>query len=88
MDIKVLGTGCTRCKKLYVEAERALVEAGVEADLGKVEKVAEIASYGVPLTPALVIDGQVLCAGRVASAGEIAGWIREAAAAQGLRNNS
>ena len=80
MEIKVLGTGCMKCRKLFAEAERGIAEAGVEADLGKVEKIADIAAYGVPMTPALVIDGQVCCTGRIATAREIAGWIRDAAA--------
>ena len=78
--MKVLGTGCMKCRKLFEEAERAVAEAGVEADLGKVERIADIAAYGVPMTPALVIDGQVRCMGRIATAREIASWIQDAAA--------
>jgi len=80
MEIRVLGPGCMKCRKLYAETERAVADAGVEADLAKVERIADIAAYGVPMTPALVIDGQVRCMGRSATAAEITGWIREAAA--------
>lgn len=76
MDIKVLGTGCPKCKKLYAEAEKAVAEAGVSASLAKVEKLDDIMAYGVMMTPALVIDGAVKCSGRVPGAAEIAGWLR------------
>lgn len=76
MDIKVLGTGCTKCKKLYAEAEKAVAETGAGAALSKVEKLDDIMAYGVMMTPALVIDGEVKCSGRIPNAAEIAGWLR------------
>jgi small redox-active disulfide protein 2 len=79
MEIKVLGTGCAKCKKLYEEAQKAITESGVAADLGKVEKLDEIASYGVMMTPSLVIDGEVKSAGRLPKSSEIAGWIKQKA---------
>jgi small redox-active disulfide protein 2 len=83
MNVKVLGTGCAKCKKLYAEVEKALVQAGVPASVEKVEKVDEIMKYGVMNTPALVIDGQVKCSGRIAPAPEIASWLATAAAKNG-----
>jgi small redox-active disulfide protein 2 len=83
MKIKVLGTGCAKCKKLYAEAERALAASGVEADLEKVEKIDEIVAYGVMMTPALVIDEKVVLSGRVASSSDIAKLIATAAAENG-----
>ena len=77
MKIKVLGTGCAKCKKLYAEAEKAIAKAGVAATLTKVEKIDEILAHGVMMTPALVIDGKVRATGKVVGADEIASWIRE-----------
>ena len=75
MEIKILGTGCAKCKKLYEEAEKAIAETGVQADLSKVEKLDDIIQYGVAVTPALVIDGEVKSAGKIAKTREIASWI-------------
>jgi len=80
MEIKVLGTGCMKCQKLYAEAEQAIAQAGVPATLVKVEKLDEIMGYGVMMTPALVVDGEVKCAGRIPKAAEIVSWIMTAAA--------
>lgn len=79
MKIKVLGTGCSKCKKLYAEAEKAVAASGVKADLEKVESIDEIVAYGVMMTPALVIDEKVVLSGRVASSGDIAKLIATAA---------
>jgi small redox-active disulfide protein 2 len=79
MKVKVLGPGCTKCRQLFVEAERAVAAAGVDAELEKVETLDEIMSYGVMMTPALVVDGEVKCAGRVATSAEIASWLTTAA---------
>lgn len=76
MKIKVLGTGCPKCKKLYSEAEKAIAEAGVSAELEKVDSIDDILSYGVMMTPALVIDEEVKASGRVALSAEIAKWIK------------
>jgi small redox-active disulfide protein 2 len=80
MKIKVLGTGCAKCKKLYAEAEKAVAASGVPADLEKVESIDEIVAYGVMMTPALVIDEKVVTSGRVLSSGDIAKLIATAAA--------
>ncbi|MDX9719793.1 MAG: thioredoxin family protein [Myxococcota bacterium] len=79
MQIKVLGTGCAKCKKLYAEAEASVKALGIEAELIKVEKIDDIMAYGVMMTPALVIDEQVKTSGRVPSSKEIAAWLKEAA---------
>ena len=77
MKVKVLGTGCPKCKKLYAEAEKAIAEAGSPAELEKVESIEGIMKYGVMMTPALVIDEEVKASGRIAPASEIASWIKE-----------
>jgi len=79
MKIEILGTGCTRCEKLYAEAEKAVAASGVAVELEKVEGINDIAKYGVMMTPSLVIDGEVKASGRIAPASEIASWIAAAA---------
>ena len=71
MVIKVLGSGCAKCKKLTANAEQAVREAGVDATIEKVQNLDDIMSFGVMRTPALVIDDQVKVMGRVLSAEEI-----------------
>jgi small redox-active disulfide protein 2 len=75
MKIKVLGTGCAKCKKLYALAEQAIARAGVEAELTKVEKIDDIMSYGVMMTPALVIDDEVKSTGKIPREQDIVDWI-------------
>lgn len=79
MEIKVLGTGCAKCKKLLAEAQQAVERSGQAASVVKVEDLQAIMAHGVRQTPALVIDGQVRSTGRVPAADEIAGWIAAAA---------
>lgn len=78
MEIKVLGPGCKKCQRLFGEAEKAIAQSGQPASLTKVEQVADIAAHGVMVTPALVIDGHVVSAGRIPSAAEIAAMIHTA----------
>jgi small redox-active disulfide protein 2 len=80
MKIKVLGTGCPKCKKLYAEAEKAISSSGISVGLEKVEKIDEIMKFGVMMTPALVIDEEVKASGRIPSTSEIVSWIMTAAA--------
>jgi len=79
MKIKVLGTGCPKCKKLYAEAQKAIASSGVKADLEKVEKITEIIKYGVMSTPGLVIDEEVKASGRIPNCDEIVSWIKTTA---------
>lgn len=79
MKIKVLGTGCPKCKKLYAEAEKAIAQSGQSAELEKVEKIDDIMKYGVMMTPALVIDEEVKASGRIPSSAEIVAWIKAGA---------
>jgi small redox-active disulfide protein 2 len=71
MIIKILGTGCPKCKKLEEEARLAVEESGVETEIVKVTDIDEIIGMGVMITPALAIDDEVKIAGRVASKDEI-----------------
>ena len=65
MDIKILGTGCAKCQQLESITRHAVDSLELDADIDKVTDPGEIASYGVMTTPALVIDGEVVVAGRV-----------------------
>ena len=75
MKIEILGIGCARCKALYENAKKALEESGRSVEIVKVEDIPSIMKYGVLGTPALVIDGQVKFAGRVATVDEIIGLL-------------
>jgi len=75
VKLQVLGPGCKKCNKQFAEAEKAIATSGASAELCKVDKIEEIMKFGVMLTPALVIDGEVKCSGRVANAGEVAAWL-------------
>jgi small redox-active disulfide protein 2 len=80
MKIKVLGTGCPKCKKLFAEAEKAIAASGAAVELEKVEKLEEIMKYAVMMTPALVVNEQVKASGRIPPSSEILAWIASAAA--------
>lgn len=71
MEIKVLGTGCPKCKSLEKATNEAVEKAGVDATVSKVEDIVEIMQFGVMTTPALVVDGEILVKGRVPSVDEI-----------------
>lgn len=65
--IEILGTGCPKCKKLYEQTMIAADELSLECDIQKVEDIRKITAYGVMMTPALVVDGQVKVVGKVPS---------------------
>ena len=69
--IQILGTGCPKCKKLAENAEAAAKELEVEYQVEKVTEITKIMKFGVMVTPALVIDGQVKVTGKIADVGAI-----------------
>ena len=71
MKIQVLGPGCPKCKKLAENAEAAAKALGVDYQLEKVTDIAQILSFGVMMTPALVVDGKVKMVGKVPSPEDI-----------------
>jgi small redox-active disulfide protein 2 len=71
MEIKILGSGCAKCKKLEDAAREAVAELNLKASVVKVEDMMEIMSHGVAMTPAMVVDGKVMLKGRTASVEEI-----------------
>ena len=70
-EVKVLGPGCTKCQELLSQTQRAIREIGLECTVKKVSDIREITSYGIMMTPALVVDGQVKVSGKVPSLDEI-----------------
>ena len=70
-EIKVLGTGCAKCRKLQEQAQQAADELNLGCQVEKVTDIQKIMSYGVMITPALVIDGQVKVSGKVPSVDEL-----------------
>lgn len=71
MEIKVLGTGCPKCKALEAATRNAIAELGVQANISKVEDIVDIMNYGVMRTPALVINEKVVLSGRLPDAKEL-----------------
>ncbi len=70
-NFEILGIGCPKCIKLQELTESAAKDLGIEYTVKKVKDVKEIMNYGVMITPALVVDGEVKVAGRVPSVEEI-----------------
>jgi small redox-active disulfide protein 2 len=72
--VQVLGTGCAKCAKLKEHADAAVSELGIDASVEKVDDIVEITKFGVMMTPALAIDGEVKVVGKVPSVEEIKGY--------------
>ena len=75
MDIKVLGPGCLRCIQTEKIVLEAVAESGVDAKVEKVTDTMKIAGYGVFGTPAVVVDGEVKCVGKIPTKEDVQGWI-------------
>lgn len=71
IEVKILGTGCVKCERLLKNTEEALKEMGIEYELRKIDRIEEIVSYGVMMTPALVVGDEVKLVGKVPSPGEL-----------------
>ncbi len=78
MDIKVLGTGCAKCRALEKQVQEVVTELGVDATVEEVKDMVKIMEYRVMMTPGLVIDGKVVSSGRVPSTGDVRKMIEEA----------
>lgn len=76
MVIKILGTGCPKCKKLEANARQAIEQAGIEAVVEKVTDLDKIMDYGVMMTPALVIDEKVVSSGKIVAIADILALIK------------
>ncbi|HUU40140.1 MAG TPA: thioredoxin family protein [Desulfatiglandales bacterium] len=75
MKIKVLGPGCPKCHETEKHVREAVAEAGVDALVEKVTDIMEIAKHGVFGTPAVIIDGEVKCVGKIPTKDEIKKWV-------------
>jgi len=75
MEIKVLGPGCPKCTQTENIIKEAVKETGVEISIEKISDIMQIAEYGVMMTPAVVVDGEVKCVGKIPSKEDIRSWI-------------
>lgn len=79
MKIEVLGTGCAKCNALGAAARQAADKLGLDYEMVHVKEIAKFAAYGVMITPALVVDGQVKVCGKVPSEAELTTILTSAA---------
>jgi small redox-active disulfide protein 2 len=75
MEIKILGTGCAKCKTLEEVTRKVVNDNGIDADITKVEDIVEIMKFNIMTTPALVVNGKVVSKGRIPSVDEIKQFI-------------
>lgn len=75
--IEVLGTGCAKCKRLFDNVQAAVKDLGITAEVSKVEDIDAIATSGVMMTPALIINGEIVTEGRVPDVNEIKALVTE-----------
>ena len=75
--IQILGTGCPKCKKTYERVEQAVRELGICAEIEKIEDLKAIMNFGIMVTPAVAIDGDVKVSGKIPSVDEIKKYISE-----------
>jgi small redox-active disulfide protein 2 len=76
MEIKILGPGCPKCELTEKVVREAVAESGVKADIEKVKDVMQIAKFGVFMTPAVVVNGEVKVVGKVPAKEEVKKWIK------------
>jgi len=79
MKIEVLGSGCSKCKRMYDNVAEAVKKSGIQADLVKVEELNEIVTRGVLMTPALFVDGEERVTGRIPTVNELIEILKEGA---------
>jgi small redox-active disulfide protein 2 len=77
MEIKVLGPGCPKCEEAQKIMQAAVDEVGTSATIEKISDFQQIAQHGVFSTPAVVIDGQIKCVGKVPSRAEAISWVEK-----------
>ena len=75
MLIKILGTGCAKCNRLEQLTREAAAELGIAADFEHVIQMEQIMAYPIMTTPALVVDEQVKCSGRIPRKDELRSWL-------------
>ena len=75
--IEILGTGCAKCARLYANVEQAVNDLGITAEVVKVEDLDAIVESGIMMTPALIINGEIVTEGRVPDVNEIKSILAE-----------
>ena len=78
LDIKVLGPGCDNCKRVEALAKQTVANLGVEAHIEKIIDRTEYPKYGLLYTPGLVVNGKLVCGGRIPTEAEVLTWITAA----------
>jgi small redox-active disulfide protein 2 len=74
--LQILGTGCAKCNELAARTEQAAQELGLDYELIKVDEIDQIMAFGVMMTPALAVDGEVKVSGKVPGIDKIKGYIK------------
>lgn len=75
MKVEILGVGCSKCTKLYEQVKELVAKRAIDAEVVKVEDIKVFSQYGVFMTPALVVDGEVKIAGKVPKEADIINWL-------------
>jgi small redox-active disulfide protein 2 len=83
MNIKILGSGCARCHQLEKTTKEVVKEMGIDATIEEIKDINKIVEYAVLTTPGLVINGELVCAGRVPAKAEVAQLITNALTKEG-----
>ena len=76
MTVKILGTGCAKCKKLEEMVKNVMKENNISGDVEKVTQIEEIMKFGIMMTPGLVIDGKVVSSGHLPKEEQILSWLK------------
>jgi len=76
MKALILGAGCPKCQKLEELTKKAIEEAGIDVEVEKITDIKRISQFGVMMTPALVIDGEVKCSGKIPTVEGIKEWLK------------
>ena len=76
MEIKVCGPGCANCTKAENVVKEAVADAGIDAQVLKISDFAEMAKLGVLSTPAVIVNGQIKCVGKVPTKNEVLEWLK------------
>ena len=76
MKVKILGTGCKKCQNLEAKVREVVQQNNIDAEVEKVTDLSTIVSYGIMMTPGLVIDEKVKSYGTIPKDDQILSWLR------------
>ena len=76
MEIKVCGPGCANCTKAEAIVKEAVADSGIDAQILKISDFAEMAKLGVLSTPAIIVNGKIMCVGKVPTKNEVLEWLK------------